>query len=314
MKEKLKIKNQPYFISPELATLTEKYFSDSNWIYEEKFDGIRCIVVKKDKDVKLFSRNKNKLNSTYPDLVTEFKKQRHKNFIIDGEIVAFEKGITSFSKLQQVKREKIKVYFYAFDLLFFDKYDLRDQKLVDRKKVLKKQFKFTNRFRYTEHIVKNGEAYYKKACKKGWEGIIAKRTDSKYLSKRTRDWLKFKCSNRQEFVIAGYTDPEGSRVGFGSLLIGYFEKGKFKFAGKVGTGYDFKFLEMFSKKLKNIEIQKIPFKERIPLKNKHFVKLKYVAEIAFSEWTKEGKLRHPRFIGIRTDKAPRQVVREKKGR
>ena len=307
----LKLKNQPNFITPQKATLTEKYFSDKDWIYEEKFDGIRCIVVKKNNKVTLYSTNKNKLNLTYPQLVKIFEKQRKKNFIIDGEIVAFEKGITSFSKLQQVKREKISVYFYAFDLLYLDKCDLKDQKLIDRKKLLKKNFAFSSKFRYTSHILKNGEAFFKKACKKGLEGIIAKRAASKYLSKRTRDWLKFKCSNRQEFVIIGYTDPERSRIGFGALLIGFYKKGKIKYAGKVGTGYDFEFLKTFFSKLKKIESKRAyPIDGKLP-KKAHLVRAKYVAEIAFSEWTKDDKLRHPRFIALRFDKSPKQVVKEK---
>lgn len=306
-------REEPSFISPELATLTTKYFSKKDWIYEEKFDGIRCIVVKKNKNVTLYSRNKNILNSTYPYLVEEFKKQKAKNFILDGEIVAFEKGKTSFSKLQQVKRKKIKIYIYVFDILYFDKYDLRNQRLIDRKKVLKANFKFTNFFRYTNHIVEKGESYYKKACKRGLEGIMAKNQNSKYLSKRTKDWLKFKCTNGQEFVIAGFTDPQGHREGFGSLLIGYFDKGEFKYAGKVGTGYDTKFLECFSKKLKKIETKKSPFKEQIKEKNKHFVKLKFVGEIGFSEWTHDNKLRHPRFLGLREDKSPKEVIKEKVG-
>lgn len=309
----LKSKKQPSFISPELATLTDKYFSNKDWIYEEKFDGIRCLVVKKNNNVTLFTRNKNVLNQTYPLLVEEFKKQKASNFILDGEIVAFDKGKTSFSKLQQVKREKIKIYIYVFDILYFDKYDLRDQKLIDRKKVLKANFEFSNVFRYTNHIVEKGLDYYKKACKRGLEGIIAKYKNSRYLSKRTRDWLKFKCSNRQEFVIAGYTDPEGQRVGFGALLIGYFDKNKFKYAGKVGTGYDTEFLKSFSKKLKKIETKKVPFKEKISDKNFHFVKLHYLAEIGFTEWTKDNKLRHPRFLGLREDKSAKDVVKEKAG-
>jgi bifunctional non-homologous end joining protein LigD len=304
------IKKQPDFISPELATLTNKYFSKKDWIYEEKFDGIRCIVVKKDKTITLFTRNHNKLNSTFPELAEEFKKQKVKNFILDGEIVAFERGKTSFSKLQQVKRKKIKVYFYVFDLMYFEKYDLTNQKLIDRKKVLKQNFQFSDIFRYTTHIEEKGEDFYQKACTQRLEGIMAKNKNSKYLSKRTKDWLKFKCCYRQEFVIAGYTDPEGSRIGFGSLLIGYFEKGIFKYAGKVGTGYDFEFLKSFSQKLKMLEVKKSPFLEKISEKKKHFVKLKYVAEIGFSEWTKEKKLRHPRFIGLRIDKNFKEVVRE----
>ncbi len=314
MIKNLKTKSQPNFIKPELATLTEKYFSDRNWTYEEKFDGIRCIVVSRNGNINLYSRNKNKLNLKFPSLLEPFKKQRVKNFIIDGEIVAFEGKITSFSKLQQVKKERVSVYFYAFDLLYYDKYSLKDLELIDRKKLLKQKFRFSSKFRYTPHISEKGIAFYKKACRKGLEGIIAKKKDSKYLSKRTRNWLKFKCSNRQEFVIIGYTDPQKSRIGFGALLIGFYDKGKLKFAGKVGTGYDFEFLKSFSNKLKKIETKKKLISEKIPLKNIHFVRDKYVCEIAFSEWTRDLKLRHPRFIALRFDKPPKKVVKEKKRR
>jgi len=314
MIKNLKIKSQPNYISPELATLTEKYFSDKNWIYEEKFDGIRCIVVSKNGNINLYSRNHNKLNLRFPSLIESFKKQRIKNFILDGEIVAFEGNVTSFSKLQRAKKEKVSIYFYAFDLLYYDKYDLKDQPLIERKKILKQKFRFSTKFRYTPHISENGIFFYKKACKRGLEGIIAKKRDCKYFSKRTRDWLKFKCSNRQEFVIIGYTDPQKSRIGFGALLIGFYDKGKLKFAGKVGTGYDFEFLKSFSKKLKKIETDKKLIEEKIPLKNIHFVRPKFVGEIAFSEWTKDLKLRHPRFIALRFDKPAKKVVKEKKGR
>jgi len=312
MTKNLKVKSQPYFVSPQLATLTEKYFSDKNWLFEEKFDGIRCIVVSKNGSINLFSRNKNKLNQKYPSIIEPLKKQRVKNFIIDGEIVAFEGNITSFSKLQRIKQEKVSIYFYAFDLLYFDKYDLRDLPLVERKKFLKQKFKFSTKFRYTRHILEKGLEFYKKACKKGLEGIIAKKKDSRYLSKRTTNWLKFKCSNRQEFVIIGYTDPQKSRIGFGALLIGFYHKGKLKFAGKVGTGYDFEFLKTFSKKLKKIETSKKIITDKIALKNIHFVRPRYVCEIAFTEWTKDLKLRHPRFIALRFDKPAKKVVKEKR--
>ncbi len=312
MIEKIKIKNQPRWISPMLATLTEKYFSDPDWIYEEKFDGIRAIVIKNKDKVLIYSRNKNLQNSKFPSLVEVLKKQKEKNFILDGEIVAFEKGITAFSKLQQYKKQKIDVYFYAFDLLHFDKYSLINMSLIDRKKALKKHIRFSKKLKYTPHVAKEGEKYLKKACKKGWEGIIAKQKDSKYISKRTRNWLKFKCSNRQEFLIVGYTQPQRSRVGFGALLIGYYEKGKIRFAGKVGTGYDTQFLKKFSKKLKSLETSR-KYLEKLP-NNAHFVRPCLVAEIAFTEWTSDGKLRHPRFIGLRHDKKPRSVVREGKKR
>lgn len=303
-----KEKKHPGFVKPELARLAKKAFSDKDWIYETKFDGIRCIAVKKDKKITLYSRNKNKLNANYPDLVTAITKQRQNNFVIDGEIVAFEKGVTSFSKLQQIKKEKIAVYFYVFDLIYFDQYSTKNLPLLERKKLLKKYFQFSTKFRYTSHMKKEGEKFYKKACKKGLEGVMAKKADSKYLSKRTSEWQKFKCSERQELIIIGYTKPEGQRIGFGALLIGYFENGKLKFAGKVGTGYDFEFLKNFSNKLKAIETEKNYFRK---IKNAKFVRLKYVAEIAFTQWTKDGKLRHPRFIGLRSDKSPKSVVKEK---
>jgi bifunctional non-homologous end joining protein LigD len=306
---KLKPSRMPKFISPQLATLTKKYFSDENWIYEEKFDGIRCIAIKNGSNVILYSRNQNVLNGRFPSIVEELKKQKIKNFIIDGEIVAFNGRVTSFSKLQQIKIHKVDVYYYVFDLMYFDKYNLVNQKLLDRKKILKETFLFTDKFRYTPHIVKEGEKFYKEACKKGFEGIIAKKIDSYYESRRTTSWLKFKCVNRQEFIIVGYTSPEGQRFGFGSLLIGYFEKNKLVYAGKVGTGFNFEFLKDFSKKLNRIKISKNPFDDLI-IKNAFFVEPKYVAEIGFAEWTLDNKLRHPRFLGLREDKNPKDVVKE----
>ena len=302
----LKVKKQPDFISPQLATLTENYFSSKDWIYEEKFDGIRCIAVKKNNKVNLYSRNRKNLNNDFPNILDALQKETKKNFILDGEIVAFKDKITSFSKLQQRKKEKVKTYLYAFDLPYFDKYDLRKLKLIERKDLLKKNFKFSNIFRYTKHIEKDGEKFLKKACREKKEGIIAKKKDATYKSKRVTSWLKFKCSKRGEFLIIGYTDPQSSRIGFGALLIGYYKNGKLKFAGKVGTGFDFDFLKEFSEKLKKIEVKKNYF----PIKNAHFVKIKYVGEIGFSEWTNDNKLRHPRFLALRSDKSIKQLIKE----
>ncbi|OGN60640.1 MAG: hypothetical protein A3F40_01915, partial [Chlamydiae bacterium RIFCSPHIGHO2_12_FULL_27_8] len=260
----------------------------------------------KNKKVKIFSRNKNILNKKFKILAQEFSKIK-KNCILDGEIVAFDKGKTSFSKLQRVLKNKTKVYFYAFDLLYLNDKDLRDESLIDRKKILKEKFVFTNLFRYTKHIEKEGEKFFKKACKKGLEGIIAKKKDSKYFSKRTKDWLKFKCHLGQELIIIGFTKPKKTRIGFGALHLGYFDKNILKYAGKVGTGFDFDFLKSFSKKLKKIKTKKNYFEN---LKDTEFVKLKYVAQIDFTEWTRDKKLRHPRFLGLRDDKNPKKVVKE----
>ncbi len=303
---------KPRFVSPQLATLTEKYFSDKDWIYEEKFDGIRCIAIKSGGKVSLYSRNRKSLNKDFPEIVKALEAKRGKDYVVDGEVVTFEGKVTSFSKLQQRKKEKIKVYFYVFDMLFWNGKDLKKLPLLERKKTLKNHFSFGGSIRYTTHRKKEGEIFYKQACKKGLEGIIAKRGDAPYRTRRTRDWLKFKCSNSQELVIGGYTEPRRSRVGFGALLVGYYDKGKFKYAGKVGTGYDTALLKSLGKKLKSIERESCPFVTKPKEKYAHFVRPSLVGEVGFTEWTSDGKLRHPRFLGLRKDKPAKSVKRERK--
>jgi len=297
-------------ISVMLAKLSNaKKIPDSGWIFERKFDGERCVAVKNGENVRLVSRNNKSLNRSYPEIVEALKKQR-KDFIIDGEVVAFEKGVTSFSKLQprmhvkklEEKTKKIKVYYYVFDILKSDKKDVDKLKLIERKKVLKKTISFLGIIKYTEHRA-SGKSYYDHACKSGWEGIIGKREDAMYKHSRSSDWLKFKCEKREEFFVGGFTEPQGKRKGFGALLLG--EKGKgLKYVGKVGTGKGFteKFLGNFASRLKRIEIKKSPFKEGVKEKNVHWVSPKIMVQIAFTERTKDRKLRHPHFLGIRRDK------------
>jgi DNA ligase D-like protein (predicted ligase) len=203
------------------------------------------------------------------------------------------------------------VYYYLFDLLYVEGYDITKLELRHRKSLLKKAFKFSTRLRFTPHRNEEGEKYHRQACKKGWEGLIAKAADSPYVHSRSKNWLKFKCVNRQEFVIGGFTDPQGQRIGFGALLIGYYDDGDFHYAGKVGTGYDDKMLRNLSKKLKNIERKSSPFEEEVKERGAHWVKPKLVGEVGFTEWTSDGKLRHPRFLGLRRDKKANNVVREK---
>jgi DNA ligase D-like protein (predicted ligase) len=304
-----------------LATLTHHYFSNKNWLFERKLDGERCIVHKSDKKVKLYSRNKKLINQSYPEIVDAIAKQNKKNFILDGEIVAFDKGITSFSKLQKrihlkdpkkARQTKIKVYYYVFDVMYFDNYDTTDLPLRTRKKILKNIISFEDEIRYTIHNNSQGKKLLKQACKKGWEGLIAKKANSKYVSKRSKDWLKFKCINEQEFVIGGFTGPGGKRVGFGSLLLGYYEKDNLYYAGQVGTGFDNETLESLRKKFSEMEQKETPFhkKDKLPNNNVHWIKPNMVCEVGFTEWTESGKLRHPRFLGIRRDKPAKMVVRE----
>ncbi len=318
-KKKIKKKSFPDFVKPMLAVLTKNHFSSPDWIYERKLDGERCLAFKKGSKIKLMSRNKKNISKTYPELIELLEKQNH-TFVADGEIVAFQGNTTSFSRLQnrlglkdekKIKETGIKVYFYLFDLIHLNGFDLSELPLIKRKELLKKSIKFDEPLRFTEHRNKEGKNFLGEACKKGWEGLIAKESESVYKHKRSKKWLKFKCGNQQEFVIGGFTEPKGSRINFGALLIGYYKKNKFKFAGKVGTGYSDETLRELGKKLKSIEIKNKPFDEKVKEKKVHWVKPKLVAEIAFTEWTNERKLRHPRYLGLRRDKKPKNVVREK---
>lgn len=305
------------WVRPELATLTDTPFSKKGWIFEEKFDGVRCVAVKKSGTVTLYSRNKKVLNATFPEIVEALEKKRGPDWVVDGEIVAFEGRVTSFSKLQsrlgvkKVRSKRVPVYFYLFDLLYWKDEDVRNCSLLERKALLKKHFSFGTKVRYTPHIKDKGENYYKRACSKGLEGVIAKWAEAPYRSKRTRDWLKFKCTARQELVIGGFTEPRGARIGFGALLVGVYEKGTFHYAGKVGTGYDRELLQTLFSRLRKIERKGSPFAEVIREKSAHFVQPRLVCEVAFTEWTQGGKLRHPRFVGLRRDKKAKNVRRER---
>lgn len=305
-----------------LATLTHERFSDPAWIFERKLDGERCLAFHNGPAVHLFSRNRKPLDSTYPEIVDALRSEPARSFVLDGEIVAFDGAQTSFAKLQQrmqvadpaaARRAGVPVFYYVFDLLSLDGRDTRRLPLAERKRLLREGFQFHDPVRFTEHREADGEAFYAEACKQGWEGLIAKRAASVYTAGRSRDWLKFKCSNRQEFVIGGYTDPQGERTGFGALLVGYWEQGNLTYAGKVGTGYNDETLRRLSKRLAALETRAPVFTrgEGLPRRGAHFVKPELVCEVAFTEWTGDGKLRHPSFLGMRDDKDPKSVVRER---
>jgi len=319
-RKRLKKRARPSWTGPMLATLTHRRFSDEDWLFERKLDGERCLAFRQGKKVRLLSRNKKKLNAPYPEIVEALEKQPADDFIVDGEIVAFEGNLTSFSRLQprmqmkepaEARRSGISVFYYLFDLLYLDDHDTTKLALRDRKALLRHAFTFTDPVRFTTHRNAEGEAYYHDACKKGWEGLIAKRASSRYVHTRSKDWLKFKCVNQQELVIGGYTDPEGERVGFGALLVGYYDGDDLKYAGKVGTGYDDETLRRVKKRLSSLSRKTPPFAdEHLPERGVHWVKPRLVAQVGFTEWTRDGKLRHPRFLGLRRDKNPKKVVRE----
>lgn len=321
--KKLKKTAQPKSIKPMLATLTQNYFSSKDWIYEHKFDGVRCVAFKKNGKVSLMSRNNNIMNTEYPEIVSVLEKDPADDFVIDGEIVAIGKtGISDFQLLQgrinlkqenliEERQKKIEIIYRIFDLIYCSGFDTTKLPLIFRKKVLKKLLKFNKLLSFSEHKIGDGVKFFHQACRLHWEGLIAKKKDSEYVETRSPNWLKFKCAFGQELVIGGFTEPEGSRSYFGALLVGYYDKDKFMYAGKVGTGFSYAMLEILGKKLNKLEISKCPFQNfEDSTRNIHWVSPKLVGEFEFAQWTRGGKLRVGRFKGLRTDKKATDVIKE----
>jgi DNA ligase D-like protein (predicted ligase) len=311
----------PDWVEPELATLTEERFADPGWVYERKLDGERCIAFVSGSGVRLMTRNQKSANASYPELAEALSARAAAGVVVDGEVVSFDGDATSFALLQQRIHvahpsteliARIPVYFYLFDIMFAGGTDVRERPLRERKELLRGQLSFADPLRFTEYRTGDGVAYWKQACQDGWEGIIAKRADAPYRAGRSRDWLKFKCVAGQEFVIGGYTDPRGSRAGFGALLLGYYDAdGRLVYAGKVGTGFDQRTLDDLHDELVSLEREDPPFQRgKLPRSGVHWVEPRLVAQVGFSEWTTDGMLRHPRFQGLRRDKQPSDVVRE----
>ena len=321
-RRKLRKRKHPDWVQPMLATLTDEPFSDEDWIYEPKLDGVRCLALRDGNRVRLLSRNRKSQNAFYPELVEAIAAQKPRDFVMDGEIVAFRDGVTSFSRLQQrmkiadpgeALRSSVPVYYYGFDIVHLEGHDTTQLDLLERKALLEEALELEDPLHFSTHRETEGEAYLAEACRKGWEGLIAKRADSVYVPRRSRDWLKFKCVTRQELVVGGWTDPQGGRVGLGALLVGVYDEGELRYAGKVGTGYDDQTLRDLGRRLSSIERKTPPFADSdgIPRKGVHWASPKLVAEVGFAEWTSDGKLRHPRFLGLRRDKDPKEVVRER---
>jgi DNA ligase D-like protein (predicted ligase) len=305
-----------------LATLTDVLPVQGKWIYEPKLDGIRALIFVGGGLVRLYPRNRKPLNDAYPELVEALEPAVRGDAVLDGEIVAFdsERGISSFARLQQrmqlrdpirARRSQVPIFLYLFDCLFYEGVDLTGLPLVDRKAVLRDVVWFDDPIRFTPHRTTGSAAMLQEACAQGAEGILAKRADSRYVSARSTDWLKLKCVRQQEFVVGGYTAPQGSRERLGALLVGYYDGPSLRYAGKVGTGYDRQTLEHLYRRLAPLRRAQSPFSEApAPAGEIQWVAPKLVAQVGFSEWTTAGLLRHPRFLGLREDKAPHEVRRE----
>ncbi len=309
----------PDFVAPQLATLVDQPPEGAEWLHELKFDGYRMLCHLNGGQTHFWSRNQKDWTAKFPNLVKAMEKFPSSHAILDGEVVIVDAaGRSSFQQLQQSMRmsSEAAFVFQVFDLIYLDGFDLTRAPLLDRKLLLEKllsSIKGKTPLRYSEHISGSGRAFFKQACEYKIEGIISKIADSPYQSTRNRNWLKVKCIKRQEFVVAGYTPSKNNFPGFGSLILGVYEKGKLIYAGRVGTGFTIKQRVEIRGKLDRLTQTVMPFavKPKDPgLREAHWAKLKLVAEVAFTEWTEDGSIRHPSFQGFREDKKPGDVVRE----
>jgi len=287
------------------AVLTAERPSGPDWVFERKLDGIRCLAVKLGGETRLYSRNELSLRERYPSLAAALDADPGDGFVLDGEAVAFVDGRDRFGGVGGELR------YYVFDVLFADGRDVRSLPLEERRTLLTGVLRWTDPLRMTEQMTGDGAALLADACSAGWEGVIAKRRGTPYVSTRSRDWLKLKCTRAQELVIGGFTAPRGARTDLGALLVGHFEGDRLRYAGKVGTGFSHATLRELAGKLGPLVRDTSPFEPEkgIP-RAATWVEPELVAQVAFMEWTSDGRLRHPSFLGLRFDKPAREVTRE----
>jgi len=303
-----------------LATLIDAPFDSDEWLFEIKWDGFRALAgIGAKRDVTLTSRNGLDLLGRFPELADMGKDFTEAPVLVDGEIVSLDaSGRSSFQRLQnhlnRTENASAHLAFIAFDVIYANGEDQRQKPLQERKEILASIVKKgAKRVLYSSHVLGRGKDLFAAASAKGLEGIIAKKRSSTYLEKRTRDWVKIKAQKAQECVIGGYTDPQGARTGFGSLHIGLYDaSGQLNYAGNVGTGFSRETASMLLDKMKPLAIARCPFAQRPQkhVRDSHWISPQLVAQVRFSEWTEDGRMRHPAFLGLRTDKKPRECIRE----
>jgi DNA ligase D-like protein (predicted ligase) len=288
------------------AVLTADRPSGPEWVFERKLDGIRCLAVKDGGRTRLYSRNELSLDDRYPSLAKALDADPADRFVVDGEAVAFVGGRDRFGG-----GAGSELFLYVFDVLVADGRDVRPLPLEERRAVLRGLLAWKDPLRVTDQMTGDGAALLAEACRDGWEGLIAKRLGTPYVSTRSRDWLKLKCTRAQELVIGGFTAPRGSRTDLGALLVGHFEGDRLRYAGKVGTGFTQATLRELAERLAPLARDTAPFEAEKGLpRTATWVEPELVAQIGFMEWTPDGRLRHPSFLGLRDDKSARDVVRE----
>jgi bifunctional non-homologous end joining protein LigD len=297
----------PFRISPMLATLVDKAFHRDNWVYEEKYDGVRMLAYKEGAKVTLLSRNNVQRNARYPEIATAVAALKAETLLLDGEIVVFDrKKVSRFQLLQQGKGQP---QYAIFDCLYKNGEDLRNKPLGKRRVTLEASVKPVKLLLLSARVAENGRKAFEIAKRRGFEGIVAKNLASVYVSRRSPEWLKVKVNHEEEFVIGGFTEPSGSRKHFGALLLGEYN-GSLEYVGKVGTGFDEQTLAALHRKFRRLERAKSPFAGEVREKGAHFLSPKLVAQISFTERTREGKLRHPVYLGLRDDKTAREVLQQ----
>jgi bifunctional non-homologous end joining protein LigD len=299
----------PFRVSPMLATLVDTPFARPNWIFEEKYDGVRMLAYKEGTRVTLISRNAIDRTARYPEIAAAIQKLKSKALCIDGEVVVFDaKDISRFQLLQQGKGRP---QYAVFDCLYTeDKGDLRKKALSLRRTALEQIVKPSARLRLSAILSDDGLKAFQIASKRGFEGVVCKNLASIYVQKRSKEWLKVKVHQEDEFVIGGFTQPTGSRQYFGALLLGVYSRNKLLYAGKVGTGFDTEMLASLHRKFQPLVRSKSPFASVVRERDATFLAPKLVAQLSFTEWTKDGKLRHPVYLGLRDDKKPTEVTRK----
>ncbi len=310
----------PPGFTPQLATLSKEVPRGEEWLHEIKLDGYRMLAFLSAGKVRLVTRNGNDWTDRFPSVARAVKNLRLQDGLLDGEVVALlPDGRSSFQLLQNALRNQDagRIAYIVFDLPFYGGYDLRTVPLVERKHALATIVPRAGDapVRYSDHVRGNGSDFFRQACRLHLEGIVSKQAEAPYESRHTRSWLKVKCASRQEFVIVGWTDPQGSRTGFGSLVLAHHdEQGRLVYSGKVGAGFDQRILADLSRKLARIACRDSPLDREPPageVRGVHWVKPRIVSEVEFTEWTADGRLRHPSFVGLREDKRPGEVVRER---
>jgi bifunctional non-homologous end joining protein LigD len=323
-----RVAEMPRFVQPELATLVEQAPQGDDWLHEIKFDGYRALARIERGKVEMRSRNDKDWTEPYRVLVDELAKLPVENAMLDGEVVVrLPDGTTSFEELRRVlgsddmKDEHrgtadSRLAYYVFDLLYLNGFDLLDTPIEERRHLLERLFAHGDgggRIRYSEHIPGDGPAVLAEACRMGLEGVVSKRATTRYRpGARGADWVKSKCRHEQEFVIGGYTDPGGTRIGFGALLLGVQSGSGLRYVSKVGTGFDDKLLRSLGERLRGMEVESPQFTQNLPTMRRgiHWVRPELVAEVTFMEWTSTGGIRHPSFAGLREDKSAAEVVAE----